>query len=165
MRPGDERDRAPSLDEHVARRAFENALATYRQDFGTFFLARLLGLEISYPGETCAITFAPAEFLFNPQGTLHGGVIATVMDISMGHLLNRAAGPGATLEMKTQYLKAARAGTLTCTGRFLRRGTSISYLASELIDGDGELVAFATATWRSLGPLDAGPAPNASGSP
>ena len=138
------------VDEDAARRAFEDALATYRQDFGTFFLARLLGLEITYPGDTCVITFEPADFLFNPQGTLHGGVIATVMDISMGHLLHRTGGPGTTLEMKTQYLKAARGGRLTATGRFLRRGKDISYLASELVDDTGDLVAFATATWRSL---------------
>ena len=140
------------MDENAARRRFEDALATYRQDFGTFFLARLLGLEVTYPGATCVITFEPADFLFNPQGTLHGGVIATVMDISMGHLLNHAGGPGTTLEMKTQYLKAARVGELTCTGRFLRHGKDISYLASEGVDGQGELVAFATATWKALKP-------------
>ena len=138
------------MDEAAARRAFEDALASYRQDFGTFFLARLLGLEITYPEGTCVISFEPADFLFNPQGTLHGGVIATVMDIAMGHLLDHAGGPGTTLEMKTQYLKAARGGRLTCTGRFLRQGKSISYLASELVDGEGELIAFATATWKSL---------------
>jgi len=87
------------VDEEAARRAFENALATYRQDFGTFFLARLLGLE-----------------------------------------------------MKTQYLAAVRAGRLTCTGRFLRQGKGISSLASELVDSEGELVAYATATWRSQRP-------------
>lgn len=138
------------MDEDAARRAFEGALASYRQDFGTFFLARLLGLEISYPEGTCVITFEPADFLFNPQGTLHGGVIATVMDISMGHLLARTAGPGTTLEMKAQYLKSARAGRLTCTGRFLRRGKGISFLASELVDDQRDLVAYATATWKSL---------------
>jgi len=138
------------MDENAARRAFEDALASYRQDFGTFFLARLLGLEISYPGDTCVVTVRPAEFLFNPQGTLHGGVIATVMDISMGHLLHHASGgPGATLEMKVQYLRPAGTGTLTCTGRFLRNGRRVSQLASELRDGDGELVAFATAPWSS----------------
>ena len=138
------------MDEAAARRAFEEALATYRQDFGTFFLARLLGLEISYPGDTCVITFRPAEFLFNPQGTLHGGIIATIMDISMGHLLHHAtAAAGATLEMKTQYLRPAGAGTLTCTGRFLRRGRTISHLAADLRDEAGEMVAYATATWRS----------------
>ena len=138
------------MDEDAARRAFEDALRTYQQDFGTFFLARLLGLEISYPGDTCVISFDPAEFLFNPQGTVHGGVIATVMDISMGHLLHHATGgPGATLEMKTQYLRPAGTGTLTCTGRFLRQGRRVSHLSSELRDGEGELVAFATATWSS----------------
>lgn len=137
------------MNEGAARRAFESALATYRQDFGSFFLARLLGLEISYPEGTCVITFEPADFLFNPQGTLHGGIIATVMDISMGHLLAREAGPGATLEMKTQYLKAATAGKLVCTGRFLRQGKGISFLASEMVDDRGDLVAYATATWKS----------------
>lgn len=137
------------MDEEAARRAFEGALASYRQDFGTFFLARLLGLEITYPDATCVITFEPADFLFNPQGTLHGGVIATVMDISMGHLLARDAGAGTTLEMKTQYMKAVRAGRLTCTGRFLRRGKGISFLASEMVDDQGEVVAYATATWKS----------------
>lgn len=138
------------VDEEAARRAFERALASYRQDFGTFFLARLLGLEITYPGDTCVVVFEPADFLFNPQGTLHGGVITTVMDISMGHLLHHTGGAGTTLEMKTQYLKPAGAGKLTCTGRFLRRGKSISFLAAELVDSEGEVVAFATATWRSL---------------
>ena len=35
------------------------------------------------------ITFDVNEMLMNPQGALHGGVMATVMDISMGHLLNK----------------------------------------------------------------------------
>ncbi len=138
------------MDEAAARRAFDDALAPYQQDFGTFFLARLLGLEITYDRDTCVVTFVPAEFLFNPQGTLHGGIIVTVMDISMGHLLAHEAGPGATLEMKTQYLKAAAAGKLVCTGRFLRQGKGISFLASEMVDDRGELVAYATATWKSL---------------
>ena len=138
------------MDEAAARRTFEGALASYEQDFGTFFLARLLGLDITYPEGTCVITFEPADFLFNPQGTLHGGVIATVMDISMGHLLARETGAGITLEMKTQFLKAARAGRLVCTGRFLRRGKGISFLASELVDDQGDLVAYATATWKAI---------------
>lgn len=138
------------MDETAARHAFEHALATYEQDFGKFFLARLYGLEFHYTHEECTIGFRIQEFMLNPQGTLHGGVIAFVMDISMGHLLKHRSGAGSTLEIKIQYLKAARSGRLTCRGRFLRHGGGISFLRSELTDEHGELIAYATSTWKSL---------------
>lgn len=141
------------MDEQAARRAFDTALATYRPDFGQFFLARLFGLTLDYSDDACTIAFDAQDFMFNPQGSLHGGVIAFVLDISMGHLLNHRSGPGTTLEMKVQYLKAARSGRLTCIGRFLRHGRGISYLRAELTDQHGDLVAYATSTWKSLRPV------------
>ncbi len=88
--------------------------------------------------------------MFNPQGTLHGGVIATVMDISMGHLLKHVDAPGTTLEMKTQYVKAVKEGRLRCTGEFTHWGKGIFYLRSTLIDENSDLIAFATSTWKRL---------------
>lgn len=146
------------IDEASARAAFEHAIATHDQTFGTFFLAKLLGLEISYPDpETCAVEFDLKEFMFNPQGTLHGGIIATVLDISMGHLLKTAIGPGMTLEMKTQYLRAARSGRVRAEGKFLKKGKSINYLETRLYDAGRSLLATATSTWQLL------PAPPAAG--
>lgn len=102
-----------SIDETTARLRFDKALAEYQQAFETFFLARLLDLGFEYlPEEAadseknlCRISFPAEDFLFNPQGSLHGGTIATVMDISMGHLINKVAGAGATIEMKIQYIR------------------------------------------------------------
>ena len=142
------------MDEAAARRAFDGALKSYEQDFGKFFLSRLFGCEFEYPEDACRVSFDLKDFMFNPQGTLHGGVIAFVLDISMGHLLFRKAGPGTTLEMKVQYIKPARSGRLTATGRFLRQGRGISYLRSELTDDKGELIAFATSTWMALKPKE-----------
>lgn len=142
--------RKAHIDEAVARAAFEHALATHEQDFGKFFLARLFGLELDYGDGECRITFELKDFMFNPQGGLHGGITAFVLDISMGHLLHRTSGAGTTIEMKVQYLKAARSGRLTCTARFIRHGRSISFLRSELVDEQGELIAYATSTWKSL---------------
>src|SRR4051794_1493707 len=138
------------VNEAVAREAFENALATHKQDFGEFFLMRLYGMDIDYTEEACMIGFEVKDFMHNPQGGLHGGVIAFVLDVSMGHLLYRRSGPGATLEMKVQYLSVARTGRLTCTAQFLRHGRSISYLRSELVDANGEMIAYGTSTWKSL---------------
>jgi uncharacterized protein (TIGR00369 family) len=138
------------MDEAAARGAFDNALKTYEQDFGKFFLVRLFGMHFEYSEDACKVSFDPKDFMFNPQGSLHGGVIAFVLDISMGHLLRERSGPGTTLEMKVQYIKAAKSGRLTATGRFLRHGRSVSYLRSELVDERGDLVAFASSTWKSL---------------
>ena len=139
-----------TIDEAAARAAFEHALASYEQDFGKFFLTRLFGMEFEYLEDACRISFDLKDFMFNPQGGLHGGVIAFVLDISMGHLLHRKSGPGTTVEIKIQYLKAARSGRVTATGRFLRQGRTLSYLRAELVDDKGGMIAYATSTWMSL---------------
>lgn len=138
------------MDEAAARAAFEHALKSYEQDFGKFFLARLFGMNFEYPGDTCTVTFELKDFMFNPQGGLHGGLIAFALDIAMGHLLRERSGAGTTLEMKVQYLSAPRSGRLTATGRFLRKGRTISYLRADLADAQGKLYAFATSTWMAL---------------
>ena len=140
------------IDRDSARRAFEHALEHHDQAFGEFFLIKLLRFEITYPDDTCRIEFPVQDFLFNPQGSLHGGIIALAMDVSMGHLLHRLQGPGATLEMKVQFLRPLRKGRAVATGRVLRRGGSVAFLESRLTDAGGELAALATATWKTSPP-------------
>ena len=138
------------IDSAVARQAFDHALEHHEQAFGEFFLVKLLGFEISYPPDACRVEFPVLDFMFNPQGSLHGGIIALAMDVSMGHLLNRLQGPGATLEMKVQYLRPLRGGRAVATGSVLRRGGSIAFLESRLTDEGGALAAIATATWKTM---------------
>ncbi|MBH68377.1 MAG: thioesterase [Rhodospirillaceae bacterium] len=137
------------MDEGQARKKFEEAVASYSQEFGSFFIAKLMGLEISYQHDACLIHFPVLDFLFNPQGTYHGGMLATVMDISMGHLINHdSKKPGFTLEMKNQFLRPLTIGPASCKGQFLRRGRSISFLESKVWDANEKLVAHATSTWK-----------------
>jgi uncharacterized protein (TIGR00369 family) len=133
--------------EQVGQAMLARALGEKQQLFGSFFLSRLLGLTVSYGNDACLVTFDVTPALLNPQGTLHGGVLATAMDISMGHLLHHVDGAGATLEMKLQYLDAAREGIVVCRGSFLRRGRRTSFLQSEARRADGTLIAHATSTW------------------
>jgi uncharacterized protein (TIGR00369 family) len=138
-----------TVDERAARAAFDEALQSHQPGFGTFFLARLLNLEISYPQGQCVIRFPIHDFLFNPQGSLHGGVIATIMDISMGHLLRQTYGAGgATLEMKLQYLRSVSGDHAWCQAQFLRKGRSVAFLESRLYDSANELAVFASSTWK-----------------
>jgi uncharacterized protein (TIGR00369 family) len=140
------------IDEQTARGAFEDALRDHDQAFGEFFLVKLLGFDITYPDDSCRIEFPVQDFMFNPQGSLHGGIIALAMDVSMGHLLNRLQGPGATLEMKVQFLRPLRSGRAVATGRVLRRGGSVAFLESRLTDESGDLAAVATSTWKTSPP-------------
>lgn len=144
------------IDESAARAHLENALEQHSQNFETFFLARFLGLRFDYlpnaaqdaDKEICRLTFTVTDMIKNPQGVLHGGAMATAMDISMGHLVNKVAGPGATIEMKVQFIRPVSAGEVICEGRFIRRGRSLAFMESRLTGADGKLAALATATWK-----------------
>jgi uncharacterized protein (TIGR00369 family) len=141
--------------ELAAREAFETALREQRADFEVFFLARLFGLEFSYPGDTCVIRFPVRRFMFNPQGALHGGVTGFVLDVAMGHLLRRTLGrPGVTMEMKTQYFATIGEPDARCEARFLHKGKSVCFLEARLFDSHGALAAAATSTWRVPRPAD-----------
>ena len=141
------------MDEFAARKAFETALDAQRPGFETFFLARFFGLSFTYTDDTCRVEFPVAEFMFNPQGSLHGGVAAFVLDCAMGHLLKHATGvPGTTLEMKVQYLSPLRRLRAVCESRFLRKGQRIAFLEARIWDDEGTLAAVATSTWRTSSP-------------
>jgi uncharacterized protein (TIGR00369 family) len=144
------------IDADAARAHFETAIEGHAQAFETFFFARLLGLSFDYlpqeaaaeDKEVCRVTFPVTDMLRNPQGSLHGGAMASAMDISMGHLVKKVAGPGATIELKIQFLRPVMDGIVTCEGRFTKRGRSISFMESLLTGPDGKLAALATATWK-----------------
>ena len=117
------------------------------QDFGSFYLSRFLGFKVSYKDDECLVNFEAKSPMFNPQGTLHGGIIATAMDVSMGHLLHHTTGAGATLEMNVKYLLPIKNENVLCKGSFLKQGKTIGFLQSHLYREDGKLAAYASATW------------------
>jgi uncharacterized protein (TIGR00369 family) len=147
------------VDEHAARAHFDAVLEEHEQDFETFFLARFLGLDFAYlpedapdaEKEACRLTFPVTEMVMNPQGVLHGGAMASAMDISMGHLVKKVAGAGATIDIHVQFMRPVTEGVVTVEGRFTRRGRSIAFMESHLWDADGKLAARATATWKMPG--------------
>jgi acyl-CoA thioesterase len=142
---------ASGVDVDLVRARVEDALATSEPVFGRFFLARLLDLTISYDDEaqSTRVELPFADFLRNPQGSLHGGVIATVMDISMGHLCNRYLSTAVTIEMQMRFFRPVH-GPSRCEGRLLRPGRRIVHLESRLYDEHDRLAAFATSSWQRL---------------
>ena len=123
-------------------------------EFGSFFLSRFLQLDISYdePEQTCTVVLPYGPHLCNPQGTVHGGVITTALDISMGHLCRRFLAAAVTIEMQMRVSRPLT-GTGTSTGRIIRAGRRIVHLESRMTDDQGRLIALGTGSWQRLDSL------------
>ncbi|MQA60103.1 MAG: hotdog fold thioesterase [Actinophytocola sp.] len=135
------------------RRA-EAAAASDTQEFGDFFLSRFLGLEISYDDEekTCSVRLPYAPHLGNPQGSVHGGIITTAMDISMGHLTHRFLSSAMTIEMNLRFFRPLT-GDGTATARLLKPGRRLVHIESRMTDSAGRLVAHGVGSWHRLDAL------------
>jgi uncharacterized protein (TIGR00369 family) len=98
-----------------------------------------------------AVVMAAREFHYNPLGTVHGGVIATVLDTATGCAVHSTlpAGVGYTsLDLTTRFLRpvTVESGTLRCVGKVVSRGRTTALAEAHLFDEAGRLVAHATST-------------------
>jgi uncharacterized protein (TIGR00369 family) len=114
--------------------------------------AEVLGWElvaIDPDAGTIEVAFTATEQLLNPVGVIQGGFLAAMLDDTMGPALVATLGPGLfapTADLHVQFLRPARPGRLTGRGRVVRRGKDVAFLAGELADESGQIVATATAT-------------------
>jgi uncharacterized protein (TIGR00369 family) len=98
---------------------------------------------------TIEVAFAATDEFLNPVGVIQGGFLAAMLDDTMGPALVATLGPGLfapTADLHVQFLRPARPGRLTGRGRVVRRGKDVAFLAGELLDESGRVVAAATAT-------------------
>jgi acyl-CoA thioesterase len=145
---------APSaLDADAIAERARAASADPAHEFGSFFLSRFLDLRISYDDadQTCRVVLPYAAHLCNPQGAMHGGVLTTALDISMGHLCHRYLSTAVTIEMQLRFFRPVTT-EVTCIGRVVRAGRRIVHLESRMTDDQGRLTAMGTGSWHRLDP-------------
>jgi uncharacterized protein (TIGR00369 family) len=117
-------------------------------------VARLLRFDEIESVEEGRIVFRmpPAEEHLNPLGTVHGGVLTTLLDSAMGCAVHTTLPAGTmytTLELKVNFVRPALAGgaTLRAVGTVVHRGSTVALAEAQILDGDsGKLVAHATST-------------------
>jgi uncharacterized protein (TIGR00369 family) len=128
--------------------AAQHAAAAAVPEFGRYFLIHFLGLSIAYDDDeqACTVHLPFAPHLCNAGGAVHGGVLSTALDISMGHACQRYLSAGSTVEMQMRFLRPVRTG-VSCTGRIVSGGRRIVQLESRMHDDDGRLVATAAGSW------------------
>ena len=116
----------------------------------------LIGIKMIEVSEGSVIfCIEPAEYHYNPLGTVHGGITATLLDSAMGCAVQSLLPAGAgytTLEIKVNYVRpiTVATGTVTCEGTCIHRGGRIAIAEGRVTDAMGKLYAHATTTCMLL---------------
>ena len=125
-------------------------------------IAALLGMGISdiQPGR---VTFSldVGEHLYNPIGSVHGGVFCTLLDSAMGCAVHTTLGRGqayTTLELKVNMVRALTVDTpsVLATGEVISAGRRVVTASGQLTGPDGALYAHATTTCLVFEPRPGG---------
>ena len=98
---------------------------------------------------TIEVAFGASDRFLNPVGVVQGGFLAAMLDDTLGPALVATLEPdqfAPTTDLHVQFLAPARPGRLIGRGRIVRRGRGVAFLAGELVDDTGTVVAVATAT-------------------
>ncbi len=103
--------------------------------------------EIEHGRSTMSIEVE--HFHLNGNGTLHGGVYATLIDNTMALAITSLAGARiATTEMNVHFLGPVAAGKVTCKGEMLHRTRRTATAEARVYDDNGALVAMGTGSFR-----------------
>lgn len=117
-------------------------------------LAELLGFRLTAvePGS------AVIEMQTGPQhanlfGSVHGGVLCSLVDSAMGIAHASTLQPGetfTTIDLQISFVRGVKIAHLTARGRVLKRGRNVSFAESDVHDDAGRLIAKATCTCLTI---------------
>ena len=127
-----------------------DVIAAARARFAASEFARWVGLSLEKLDSgyaEVALDLQPHHL--NPGGLAHGGIVATLLDISIGIALRTQLPAGwthVTVHLDVQYLEAANQGRVVAQGRAVRSSGKVTYGESDLVHSDGRLLARGSAT-------------------
>jgi len=108
-------------------------------------------VPVSLEPGTVVFGFTPAEFHYNPIGSVHGGVISTLCDSACGCAVQSLLPAGSyytSLDLSVKFLRAVTSATgpLTCEGTSTHLGSRSALAQARLTDASGKLYAHATSS-------------------
>ncbi len=121
--------------------------------------SEVIGTELKSTDEGRAVVSLQAEeWHLNAMGAVHGGLLSTLIDISMAEALSTISEEDEqpfTIQITVNYMKPAKLGTLTSTAEVRMGGERVTIVEAELRqdndDGNEEVVALATGTYAPVG--------------
>ena len=133
-----------------------NQAVTWRS-FPAFYAHLDLQLKALANGE-CVILLPYQARFGNSRGEVHGGIVASLLDIALTQAVWSTLDPQAgiaTISLMVNYLASAR-GELVATGTLMRGGRTVAFAQGEVRDATGNTVCHATGIFRVIPPKSAG---------
>ncbi|WP_040339792.1 PaaI family thioesterase [Candidatus Blastococcus massiliensis] len=121
-------------------------------DDGGGFAGRLGATVEAADDGSARVAFEVTEEHLNPAGTLHGGVLATLVDTAMGTAVRTATGDDdvpATSQLTVTYLRPGKPGALQVTARVRTKGEHLTVCEAD-VEQDGRAIGHAVATFALL---------------
>lgn len=115
-------------------------------------IAQAIGMRLVEIAEGRAVfALEPAEYHYNPIGSVHGGIAATLLDSAMGCSVNTLLPTGVgytTLELKVNYIRPLTLGVgeVRAEGTVIHLGGRIATAEGRVVDAAGKLYAHGTTT-------------------
>ena len=123
-------------------------------------ISTLLGFRLREVEDGRAVFVGePGEQHYNPIGSVHGGLAATLLDSALGCAVHTTLPAGVvytSLEIKVNFVRpiTAATGTVVCEGRVVHRGGRVATADGRLVaEATGKLLAHGTTTCL-VTPLD-----------
>ncbi|MFI0484545.1 PaaI family thioesterase [Actinomadura sp. 9N215] len=115
-------------------------------------IGALLGMtaEALEPGRV-VFALTPRSDFSNPLGTVHGGIMSTLLDSAMGCAVHTSLPDGAgytTLELSVNFVRPVplEGGRLVCEGTTVHVGRKLATAEGRIRNENGKLVAHGTTT-------------------
>ena len=116
-------------------------------------MATELGMRlIAVTDGTATFEAQPSARFYNPQGRVHGGYAATLLDSAMGCAVQTKMPPGVgfgTIELKVNYVRklVAEVGRLVCVGEVIHAGRTMCTADARVTDEAGKIYAHGSGTF------------------
>lgn len=115
-------------------------------------IAALMGFSFTeVTAGRVVLSVAPAEYHYNPLGTVHGGLAATLCDSAMAcavHTMLPVGKAYTTLELHVNYIRpiTQETGVLRCIGHVIHVGRRMATAEARLVDAQDKLYSHGTTT-------------------
>jgi uncharacterized protein (TIGR00369 family) len=97
------------------------------------------------------MSWTPTPDMANPFGSVHGGIIATIIDEASGAALVSAieSATAPTVSLNVEYLYAIPIGSsYTVIGEIVRRGRALAIVDARIVGEDGKIFARGTCIFQ-----------------